>query len=96
MITSSFLHDIAEFVDGRVAKVVINGSYEITTFQVKTVTDSTLAMNYIVPAADLLLITKIELKDAANVILTSDSVNVPIVSDTLILQTIEAREKEAP
>ncbi|WP_276358396.1 ketopantoate hydroxymethyltransferase [Cohnella caldifontis] len=92
MISSVFLHDVAEYTDSRVAKVVLNGSYAITNFQVKQVTDDTLALNYIVPAADISLITRIEVKDAADVVLTSNDVNVPIASDTLMLQTIKAKE----
>lgn len=94
MISTSLLNDIAEYLDSRVAKVVLNESYEITNFQVKAVTDNVLALNYIVPVADVMLITKIEIKDATNVVLTSDVVNVPIASDTFMLQTIEAKEKE--
>lgn len=94
MISTGLLCDIAGYVNSRATKVVINGSYEITNFQVKAVTDNVLALNYIVPVADVTLITRIEIKDASNVLLTSDNVHVPIASDTLILQTIETNEKE--
>lgn len=92
MITTDFLHDVADYVDGRVAKVVLNGSYEVTEIEVKQVTDSTLALNYMVRVADVSLITLIELKDSSNNVISSNPVNVPIVSDTLILQTIEVKE----
>lgn len=92
MINTQFLHDVAEYVDSRVAKVVLNSTYEITDFQVKEVTDNVLALNYIVPVADVSLITKIEIKDASDNQITSNDVNVPITSDTVMLQTIEVKE----
>lgn len=92
MITANLLHDVAVYVDTRVAKVVINGTYEITDFRVKQVTDNVLALNYIVPVADVSLITLVEVKDAANTVLSSNPVNVPITADHLMLQTITVRE----
>jgi hypothetical protein len=92
MIAQQFLHDVAEYVDSRVAKVMLNGSYEITQFEVKQVTDNILALNYIIPAAEVSLVTLIELQDAAGNVITTNNVNVPISSDTLMLQTITVRE----
>lgn len=95
MIQAQFLHDVADYVDSRIEKVVLNNSYEITDFQVKAVTDSTVALNYIVPAANISLITQIDLKDPNNILISSDAVNVPVPSDTLMLQTIEVKEVTA-
>lgn len=92
MIETQLLHDVAEFVDGRVAKVVLNESYEINIFDVKEAIDGTLTLNYIVPAAEVPLVTLIELKDDADRLLSSNTVHVPISSDTKILQTIEVKE----
>lgn len=92
MITASIIHEVAEYVNGHIAKVVLNGSYEITSFEVKEATDGTVALNYIVPAADVPLITSIELADASGAVISSNNVNVPIASDTLMLQTIEVKE----
>ena len=92
MISSKLLSDIAEFTDDKIAKVVINGSYEITKFEVKSVTDSTVGMQYIIPASDTNLVTKIELKSSADELITSNDVYIPITSDTLLLQTIEVKE----
>lgn len=92
MISEEFLHDVAEYVDGQVAKVVLNGSYEIEEFETKAVTDNVLALNYIIPASEISLVTTIELKDVADTIITSNIVQVPITSDTLMLQTIEVKE----
>lgn len=92
MIAEQFLHDIAEYVDDRVAKVVLNGSYVITDFAQKAVTDNVMAINYIIPAAEVSLVTLIELKDNDDNVITSNDVHVPITSDTLMLQIIEVKE----
>lgn len=95
MIQSQFLHDVADYVDSRIAKVVLNGSFTITDFDQRDVTDSTVALNYIVPAASISLITQIDLKDQNDILISSDAVNVPVPSDTLMLQTIEVKEVTA-
>ncbi|MEC0310194.1 ketopantoate hydroxymethyltransferase [Paenibacillus lautus] len=92
MISTELLHGVAEYMNQRVAKVVINGTYTITNFDVKAVTDNVLALNYIVPVSEVSLITLVELKDAADIVLTSNPVNVPIAADHLMLQTIEVKE----
>lgn len=92
MIASNLLHDVADYVNGRVAKVVINNSYTITDFEVKTVNEKVLILNYIVPVSEVSLITLVELKDAADNVLSSNAVNVPITADHLMLQTIEIKE----
>ncbi|GIO88184.1 hypothetical protein J25TS5_51160 [Paenibacillus faecis] len=92
MIAEGILHDVAEYVNGRVAKVVLNGTYTITDFEVKSVTDSLLVLNYIIPVAEIPLVTLIELKDAADTVLSSNAVNIPIAADHLMLQTIEVKE----
>jgi len=92
MIAQQFLNDVAGYVDSRVAKVVLNGSYEITQFEVKQVTDNTLALNYIIPAAEVSLVTLIELQDATGNVITSNNVHVPITADTLMLQNITVTE----
>lgn len=92
MISTQFLHDVATYTDGRIAKVVLNGSVVITDFEVKQVTDNKLALNYIVRSSSVSTITLIELKDATDNIISSNAVNVPIASDTLMLQTVEVKE----
>lgn len=92
MISAQFLHDVAGYVDGRIHKVVLNENYEITDFEVKQVDGSTAVLNYIVEASEVSLITKIELKDASDNVISSNDVNVPVQADILMLQTIEAKE----
>ncbi|MEK5480297.1 ketopantoate hydroxymethyltransferase [Paenibacillus sp. FSL R5-0407] len=92
MIASSFLNGVANYTHGRIAKVVLNDLIEITNFAIKEVTESTVGMQYIVPAALVSLVTKIDLKDSSNNLISTNNVYVPIASDTLLLQTILIKE----
>ncbi|MDN4069276.1 ketopantoate hydroxymethyltransferase [Paenibacillus vini] len=92
MIASSFLNGVANYTHGRIAKVVLNDSIEIANFTIKEVTESTVGMQYIVPAALVSLVTKIDLKDSNNNLISTNNVYVPIASDTLLLQTILIKE----
>jgi len=92
MIDTAFLQDVARYVDGRVAKVVLNGTYAITDFEVKEVTGSVLALKYLVPAAEVSLITTIELRDAADNVISTNNVNIPITADHLMIQSLTVKE----
>lgn len=92
MITSSLLNGVSGYVNGRIAKVVINGEFEITSFKVKEVTDNVVALNYIVPVAVVNVVSLIELKDSKNQVLTSNTVNIPIAADQMMLHTITVKE----
>ncbi|MFB9273364.1 ketopantoate hydroxymethyltransferase [Cohnella cellulosilytica] len=92
MIDTQFLHDVAGYVNGRIAKVVLNSMVEITSFTVKEAPDRTVILQYIIPVADVSLVELIELKDASDNLITSNEVEIPITSDTLVLQTVEVKE----
>ncbi|WKL00921.1 ketopantoate hydroxymethyltransferase [Paenibacillus amylolyticus] len=85
------LNDLALHLNSRITKVVLNGVYEITDFIVKEVTASTVALNFLIPAADVSLVTLIEVK-GDNIRISSKPVNVPITSDNLMLETFEITE----
>ncbi|MNJ67108.1 hypothetical protein D3C77_632490 [compost metagenome] len=70
----------------------MNDTVEITDFAVKEVTGSTVGLQYIVPAEDVSLVTKIDLKDANNKVKTTNNVYVPITTDTLLLHTVQVKE----
>jgi len=95
MINASFLHDVARYVDGRVAKVVLNGTYVITNFEVKQVTGNVLALKYLIPVAGVSLVTTIELRDAADNVISTNNVNIPITADHLMIQSITVKEGDA-
>lgn len=92
MIQNILLNRTANFLVTQVAKVTINGTIDITNFEVKSATNNKANLQYIVPASSTSLITLIEVKDASNVVLTSDVVNIPITSDHLQIQSITVRE----
>ena len=92
MIESTFLNDVAKYVDSRVAKVVLNGTYVITNFEVKQVTGNVLALKYLIPVADVSLVTSIELKDAADNVISTNNVNIPITADHLMIQSLTVKE----
>ncbi|MFD1179196.1 ketopantoate hydroxymethyltransferase [Paenibacillus puldeungensis] len=92
MIQPTYLSEVANYTSGQIAKVVLNDSVEITNFTVKEVTASTVGLQYIVPAASISLVTKIDLKKANGDVICTNNVYVPIVSDTLLLQTILIKE----
>lgn len=92
MITEAFLSQVASYVDDRIAKVVLNGSYEITDFDVKQVDDATINMEFMVPNGAVSVITSIELRGEDDAVISTNSVYVPISADTIITQTIQVRE----
>lgn len=91
MIYQEALNDLANHLNSRITKVVLNGAYEITQFEQKAVTDSTVALNFIIPAAEISLVTLIEVM-GPTIKVSSKAVNVPITSDNLMLETFEIEE----
>ncbi|MEK3886516.1 ketopantoate hydroxymethyltransferase [Bacillus sp. FSL K6-3431] len=92
MIATDFLIDIAGQVNHSIEKVMLNGVYEIPDFTIKEVNGSSALLNYIVPFGALTTITKIELMGAQNIVISTNDVNVPITTDTVIVQSILVRE----
>lgn len=91
MIDQEILNELAAHLNSRITKVVINGVYEITNFLEKAVTESTVAVNFLIPAADVSMVTLIEVK-GPNIRVSSKPVNLPVISDTLMLETFEIEE----
>lgn len=95
MIERDFLTEIAEYTENKIAKVVLNDSWEITDFLVKEMTDTKVGMQYLIPAAQISLVTKIALVDQNGLAISTNEVYIPIASDTLLLQTIQVKEASA-
>lgn len=85
-------NDIATFVAGDVASVLINNSVSITSFEAKQATDNTATISYSVSAAQASEITDVKLLDASGNILTSATVYVPVSSAVLMKHTILVKE----
>ncbi|MNN62591.1 hypothetical protein D3C81_1779070 [compost metagenome] len=93
MISTNFLTSVAGFTKDRIAKIVLNESVEITEFEIKELSGSTVIMQYMVRSADVSDISKIELQDAEGQVISSNTVNVSIAADTLLLHTIDVTEE---
>lgn len=92
MITQEFLSEVVQFVDSKIAKVVINESFEIRDFEMKQAGQSLVRIEYTVPNRSVNTIHLIQLKDNEGLVVSSNTVHVPITSDTLIQQTIKIEE----
>ncbi|GAA0379004.1 ketopantoate hydroxymethyltransferase [Bacillus horti] len=92
MITVEFLQEVAAFVDRKIDRVVLNGTYEIDEFEIKNLTNETVVMQYMIPNGSVSTISLIELRDEDGGIISSNSVNIPVTADTLMLQSIEIGE----
>ncbi|MBE1444183.1 ketopantoate hydroxymethyltransferase [Paenibacillus sp. OAS669] len=88
MIPTTYLSELASFTNNRIAKVVVNESYAISSFSIKQVTAGTVEMEYVIPYGSVTEVTLIELKSQDDAVISSNAVYVPITSDTIIKQTI--------
>lgn len=93
MISTYFLTSVAGFTKDRISKIVLNDSIEITQFEIKELSGSSVIMQYMVHAADISDISKIELHDADGQVISSNTVSVSIAADTLLLHTIDVLEE---
>lgn len=92
-ITNDLLTDTANFVEGQIAKVIINGTVTINTFTTKQVTDSTVELEYeVTNAMGVNTITRIQICKADDTSLTDVTVYVPVVGSALINHKIEVKE----
>ncbi|MBS4172133.1 ketopantoate hydroxymethyltransferase [Bacillus sp. FJAT-49736] len=92
MISTNFINDVSTYTSGKIAKVVINDTYEINNFKVKEAFNNTVSLQYIIESKFVETVTKIDLKDNQNKLISTNAVNIPIASDTLLLQNVSVRE----
>lgn len=92
-IQDQMLDDLADAAKTLVSKARINGSIVISTLT-KSITDSTLTVEYEVGTGDTNQVNKIELLDSSNNVLTSTDVYIPITDTTDIKHTILIEEGE--
>lgn len=95
MIKQAFLDDVANYINTRIIKIRLNDSYLIDQFVVKQIQQSTVTMEFLVPFGSVEVIDKIDLIDQENQVISTNSVTVPITSDTVILQSFEVKEDKA-
>ncbi|WP_046225567.1 hypothetical protein [Paenibacillus dauci] len=91
MIQNSYLQEIADYTNQRIAKVTLNGNYDINQFRIKQVTTEIVELEYLIPAADLSSVTQLELRSASNEVISSSEVFIPVVADTVVKQYVEVK-----
>lgn len=92
MINPSYLAELAEYTDGKIAKVVVNGTLEITDFDVRELDDNVIELEYRILYGTVAEATQIELQTAGGQMISSNAVFVPITTDTIIKQTVTVKE----
>jgi hypothetical protein len=94
MIPTTYLTELATYTKDKIIKVVVNNTVEITSFYVRQVSDHTVELEYMITHGSVETALLIELKSAANVVISSNAVYIPITSDTIIKQKIKINEVE--
>ncbi|WP_404407752.1 ketopantoate hydroxymethyltransferase [Jeotgalibacillus malaysiensis] len=84
MMNPDFLNSLATYTHSKIEKVVINEVHEIIEFEVKSQQSNEVKVEYLVPFNLVETVTKIELKDQSDQVVTTNNVFVPITSDTLL------------
>lgn len=92
MIVTSYLNDIAQYTEGKIHKVVLNDTYEISRFETKDMENRTVFLKYLVPENSVAHIEKIELQTSNNEVISRNQVSIPVTADTVLLQYIEVKE----
>lgn len=90
-IQQALLAATAGFVSGDVASARLNGSIVISSLD-KAVSGSTLTITYEITPEQTDAVTQIELLDAANTVLASSTVYVPVTGETVMKHTIPVME----
>ena len=91
-VEAALLAATANFVSGDIASVRINGTAVIDALT-KTVSGSTVTVEYTVTPETASTVTLIELLDSGGTVLTSSSVYVPISSPSVFTHTIPIKEE---
>lgn len=92
-IQQAMLNKLATFSATEIAKVRINGTYIITDFEVKSASANVVTVQYyVIPESGITNVTRIELLDSANNVLTRSNVYIPLVLGVNLKHTILVKE----
>ena len=92
-IQQAMLNKLATFSVTEIAKVRINGTYIITDFEVKSASANVVTVQYNVRTeSGITNVTRIELLDSANNVLTLSNVYIPLVLGVNLKHTILVKE----
>lgn len=92
-IQQTLLNKLATFTVAEIAKVRINNSYIVTDFEVKSASANVATVQYyVMPESGITNVTRIELLDSANNVLTRSNVYIPLVLGVNLKHTILVKE----
>lgn len=92
-IQQALLNKLATFTAAEIAKVRINNSYIVTDFEVKSASANVATIQYyVMPESGITNVTRIELLDSANNVLTRSNVYIPLVLGVNLKHTILVKE----
>ena len=92
-IKGEMLNSIAEFTSSDITKVRVNETLVITDFTIKESSQNIVTVEYQISAeSDITEVTKVELLDAADNVLTESLVYVPILESIILKHTIQIKE----
>jgi hypothetical protein len=92
MIAQSYLNELTAYTNAKIAKVVLNDTVEISSFLLKETAENVLTLEYLVPMGTVATVSKMELKSSTGAVVSSRTVNVPIVEDTIMRHAITVEE----
>lgn len=87
------LNKLATFSVNEIAKVRINGTYIVTDFEMKSASANIATIQYyVMPESGITNVTRIELLDSSNNVLTLSNVYIPLVLGVNLKHTILVKE----
>ena len=92
-IQQTLLNKLATFTVAEIAKVRINDSYIVASFEIKSASANVATIQYyVMPESGITNVTRIELLDSANNVLTRSNVYIPLVLGVNLKHTILVKE----
>lgn len=91
MIPTTYLNELAQYTDDKIAKVVINETYEVESFLLRELSGNLIELEFMIPLGAVSDVTLIELQSEDGQTISTNTVFVPITTDTMIRQTIQVK-----
>lgn len=89
------LNETAQFLNAKIAKVLVNGTQEITTFDLQKLDENVITVEYsITEDMNIPFVRNIKLLQADGSVITNSDVYVPVIGDVVIKHKITVAEGE--
>ncbi len=89
------LNETAQFLNSKIAKVLVNGTQEITTFDLQKLDENVITVEYsITEDMNIPFVRNIKLLQADGSVITNSDVYVPVIGDVVIKHKITVAEGE--